>query len=1371
MTNHFPVVFLQERIKIMRISYLFCLCILFSTNLFAQKSTLFLKSGSVELDYNIELVQDYNLNYHFMVFADLPTTEIKEKITALGVEFLEYIPTKAYVVSISDTIRTSDLSNLGIVSVSPIKPQMKLDPKLQNTSFPDWAFKNNMLSIKVLLYKNADLVSFTKRCRLSNYQIDVANDISNSVILKIDALQLSKLLIINEVWYIEPIDPPSVKENKTGRTLHRSNTINTNYASGRNYNGEGINIMMQDDGIIGPHIDYQGRIDQSNCGGCSTNSGNDHGDHVAGTIMGSGNLDPIAAGMSDAAFLYVYSSSNNNYYDVPLIYQNNDVIITSKSYSNGCNAGYTSLSRDLDEQINLYPSLIHVFSAGNNGSSSCTNPYIAGTNGANWGNVTGGHKQAKNVIAVANLESDGDLASSSSRGPAADGRIKPDIGAKGTGVNSTIPENDYGLKTGTSMACPGIAGVMGQLYQAYKDLNGGQNPNSSVMKNALLNAADDIGNPGPDFKHGWGEVNVLRAVTTIEDNQYIIDNISQGFNNSHSISIPSGTRQLKLMVYWHDKEASANASFALVNDLDIELLDNSGNSVELPWVLDPTPNTTALNTNAIKGVDNINNMEQITMDDPMPGNYELIVSGNSIPFGPQEYSVSYVFLKDEITLTYPVGGESWVPGDFEIIRWDAYGDNGTFTLEYTDNGGASWNSISSSISGSSRQFTWLSIPNSVSDNVKLRVSRNSYSDESDDYLTIIDVPTNFNIYWPCPDSLNFSWNSVNSATSYEISMLGQKYMDSIYTTNLTNVWMINPNPNVTDSWFSVKAKINNGEGRRAIAQNSQAINNQCSGYGCTDSLALNYSNLALIDNGSCCYVAGCTDLTAINYDSLACFDDNSCIAPVLGCMNPLSSNFDSLANTNTAFGGLLDNTIGAGGYYTGSQHLIFDASIPCKIVSAVIYAQSAQVITFDLRDNNGNSIDDTTISVQLGSQRLYFDFDVPVANDLQLGISSSPTAGLYRNTTGANFPITIGNNLTFTGASNASAQDNWYYYYDIEVEASCDSIGLPVYGCTDSSAFNYFVFANTDDGSCCYVSGCTDPFALNYNSNACYDDSSCIEAIMGCANPLALNYNPNANTNIAYGGALDSTFGTGGYFIGDQHLIFDANQICIIKSADINSSGPNTIIFELRDDNGLVIDDTVLTLLAGDQRIDLDFNVPVGNNLQLGVSSGALTNSGLYRNSNGAIYPYNIGSAISITGSSAASAGYYYFFYNIEVGVQCLDPSWDCDGQGNCYDPGDGNGQYMTLGECELECINVSIDEPNNEWFKLYPNPAKFECAVVSSNIIRQIRVFDISARLCMLEDVNSNTTVLDVRELSEGMYTIELIIGEENIRRKLVIQ
>ena len=121
------------------------------------------------------------------------------------------------------------------------------------------------------------------------------------------------------------------------------------------------------------------------------------------------------------------------------------------------------------------------------------------------------------------------------------------------------------------MACPGIAGVMAQLYQAYKDLNNGQNPSSALMKCLMLNSADDIGNAGPDFKHGWGEVNAYRAVKILEDNQYFSSSVSQSGNNYHNITVPSGTKKIKVMVYWHDKEASVNSSIALVNDINITL--------------------------------------------------------------------------------------------------------------------------------------------------------------------------------------------------------------------------------------------------------------------------------------------------------------------------------------------------------------------------------------------------------------------------------------------------------------------------------------------------------------------------------------------------------------------------------------------------------------------------------------------------------------------------------------------------------------------------------------------------------------------------------------------------------------------------------
>ena len=71
------------------------------------------------------------------------------------------------------------------------------------------------------------------------------------------------------------------------------------------------------------------------------------------------------------------------------------------------------------------------------------------------------------------------------------------------------------------------------------------------------------------------------------------------------------------------------------------------------------------------------------------------------------------------------------------------------------------------------------------------------------------------------------------------------------------------------------------------------------------------------------------------------------------------------------------------------------------------------------------------------------------------------------------------------------------------------------------------------------------------------------------------------------------------------------------------------------------------------QRIELNFDVPAGNNLQLGIANG---NSGLYRNSSGADYPYNIADMISITSSSANDPEYYYFFYDIEVEALCNNP-------------------------------------------------------------------------------------------------------------------
>lgn len=86
-----------------------------------------------------------------------------------------------------------------------------------------------------------------------------------------------------------------------------------------------------------------------------------------------------------------------------------------------------------------------------------------------------------------------------------------------------------------------------------------------------------------------------------------------------------------------------------------------------------------------------------------------------------------------------------------------------------------------------------------------------------------------------------------------------------------------------------------------------------------------------------------------------------------------------------------------------------------------------------------------------------------------------------------------------------------------------------IWGCTDSTAFNYDSLANLDNGGCTpVILGCMQPLAFNYDANANTDDGSCVPYIYGCIDPTMFNYDPTCNTDdgscIPYSyGCMDST--------------------------------------------------------------------------------------------------------------------------------------------------------------------------------------------------------------------------------------------------------
>jgi PKD repeat protein len=467
----------------------------------------------------------------------------------------------------------------------------------------------------------------------------------------------------------------------------------------------------------------------------------------------------------------------------------------------------------MDKDVRDNAALIHVFSAGNSNGSNCG--YGAGTQ---WGNVTGGHKQGKNVIATANITSTDAIAPSSSRGPAADGRIKPDLAAVGTSVYSTIDSHTYGNKTGTSMSAPGVAGYFAVLHNAFDELQQ-DTAEAGLLKAIAMNTADDLGNPGPDFIYGYGRVNARKALKVIQDTQFLSSSITTNDTLTYTISIPAGVNKFSAMLYWTDKEASTSASKALVNNIDFEVTDLTGATTYQPWVLDPTPNTTTLLYGATRGVDTLNNVEQVTLDAPNSGDYRFTVYGTNIPQGPQTFYIVYAMDIEKNPISFPHKDAKLVPGA-NYVRWNGAT---SLTWEYSTDSMSTWTSVGLSATGGNRVANW-NVPNVATKNAFLRNIQGTDTAIAGPFI-ILNAPNNLNLDWACPDSIKISFSPVTGATDYTAYILGTTYMDSVYSGTATS--MIIPYQPVNGTWLSVSGGINNVQGRRAYAVQLPSGTNAC----------------------------------------------------------------------------------------------------------------------------------------------------------------------------------------------------------------------------------------------------------------------------------------------------------------------------------------------------------------------------------------------------------------------------------------------------------------------------------------------------------------------------------------------------------------
>lgn len=738
--------------------------------------------------------------YVLLQFNQLPNEVAKQKIINTGITFYNYYPDNTYAVSIPKGYNYEQLKDFNVFGVTKLEWFYKIDNSLYNPSNIPWAVKGNDLSTVVSFVKAVDKAVFTNNLLQLGYKFSFKNSILSNAVEITASIETIKLIARHPLTqFIEPIGSPAIVEDVQGITNHRNNTILTydNYRNGKKYDGAGITVVMGDDGFVGPHIDFTGRLENR-----ATNmaSGDTHGDHVLGIIGGYNNFNSLIRGQAPAAKLITY----DNYADYnayPDIYTIDSARITSHSLGQTCNSGYNSNARTSDELINTYPLINHVHSAGNSGSSSC-----GGLTGG-WATITGGFKAGKNSIAVANLLKDDILSSSSSKGPTKDGRLKPDISAVGTSINSTQPNNTYASLSGTSMACPAVAGSLAVLAQSYKKINNTEAP-AALIKAIAMNTADDLGNQGPDFSFGFGRINMRKAIACIENTRWLSGSVTNGVTAMHAINVPSGISTMKVMVYWNDVEGTAGALTPLVNNINTTILDPTM-LVHEPWVVNAgSPiNSGDASSPAFKGTDAINNVEQIQIDNPTPGLHTLRVNGAAIPFGPQTYYVVIEYITtNSVVVTYPFGGEAMEPNTTQRVRWDADAtDSDLFKVEYSLNNGTSWVLIANNIAGNLRFVDWP-VPNSISSQARVKVTKNGdANDVSDTTFVILGRPTSVTFTEVCNGRSTLSWNAVIGATGYDVFMLGEKFMEQVTSTTNTNATINNIGN--SENWFSVRARM------------------------------------------------------------------------------------------------------------------------------------------------------------------------------------------------------------------------------------------------------------------------------------------------------------------------------------------------------------------------------------------------------------------------------------------------------------------------------------------------------------------------------------------------------------------------------------
>lgn len=523
-----------------------------------------------------------------------------------------------------------------------------------------------------------------------------------------------------------------VTHNAGGATLIRADRVYPGGGAGLNLTGSGQTLGVWDAGRVRlEHVEFGGRATQMD--DASTN--NYHATHVAGTMVAAG-IDSDARGMSYEASLHAYDWFTHTAemaeaaLDGLKVSQHSYGAVTGWTFSDGkwywfgdpdisetedyLFGFYNNTARAWDEIAHNAPHYLIVKSAGNDrgrGPEPGTEHYVwvdgawvssttvrdkdGGTDGYDCISTYG---NAKNIMTVGAVTAAGAMTDFSAWGPTDDGRVKPDIVAKGVRVYSTLETADdaYGLMGGTSMSGPMVSGAVGLLLQQQEDLHPGIRLLSSTIKGLVLHSADDMigGDPGPDYRFGWGLMDVeksagIMAADAPYGDLHIIEQtlVETG---QFAIQVRATGSPLRATLAWTDPPGTPPVPALnppdpmLVNDLDLRIADAASQEYA-PYILDPA-NPSAPATTGDNFRDNV---EMVHIENPVGEQiYTIYITHKgSLAGGSQDFSLIITGNEPTDGPANPLVLSALAAGKDAIqLEWTKNLDNDPVMLAWSPNG-------------------------------------------------------------------------------------------------------------------------------------------------------------------------------------------------------------------------------------------------------------------------------------------------------------------------------------------------------------------------------------------------------------------------------------------------------------------------------------------------------------------------------------------------------------------------------------------------------------------------------------------------------------------------------------------------------------